>query len=98
MLNKVCLHLLPKLGQNLLDLAAYGWTAISAMTIQYGTEALMKKSEFAYTGVLSFNHQFPWQKKRKNCASSHPACGVALRQECIRNLRCLCVIIGLLAI
>lgn len=33
-------------------------------------------------------------KKRKNFVSSHPVHGVALRQECIKNSRCLCVIIS----
>lgn len=60
-----CLHLLPKQVQNPLDLTAHGWTAISIMTIQHGTEALNRKSEFAYTEVLSFNQQFPWQKRER---------------------------------
>lgn len=34
------------------------------------------------------------KKKKKNFVSSHPVHGVALRQECIKNSRCLCVIIS----
>lgn len=33
------------------------------------------------------------KKKKENFVSSHPAHGVALRQECIKNSVCLCVII-----
>lgn len=43
-LNKVCLHLVPKQVQNLWDLTAYGWTTISTMTPQCGTEAFNKQT------------------------------------------------------
>lgn len=39
---KQCVHQLLKQVQNLLDVRAHGWTAICAMTIQHGTEALNK--------------------------------------------------------